>query len=328
MLVSKQITKVNVQSQAQERLLVKVVKQNEAASKILNNIEKIVVGISNDIKSGFHNINVELLKMNNMEGLEEVKELWIKRMNDLEKLIQNGGDNSSQQIENHMKKLEAVLTAKLIDLDVNSDGIKKELQLVRQQIIETNNLRLKGDIQSEEKLLTILNELKGLQKQLDRIEEITTKIFNGMEDNFSEIRQQLLQNSNSEGLTEIRDLWLKKLNDLDKVIQKSSNDNNQQVLIDNQMKKMEAMLNAKLIDLDLNISSMSPMLNEVKEKLHEVILDKKENKENSDIKYNSIMIELKGLQTQLIEVIHLEKENFQMLSQVINNYIFIFNILM
>jgi hypothetical protein len=314
MLLSRQINKVKVQTQAQERLLIKVVEQNEATATILNRVEKHVIGIGQGMKKGFSRIQQDLSNLNNLEGLEEVKELWAKKMNDLEKAIQTGGAESTKLIQNQMKKLEVMLSAKLLDLDVNDDEIQNELGIIRQQLIEANNSRLKGEAQSEERLNNILSELKSLHTQLDRVEQMTIRIFQSMEIGLNDVRKELLENSNREGLDELRELWLKKVSELEKAIHSSTN----QETFEKQMKKTEAMLNAKLLDLDLNISSLTPQLNDMKQQLHDVLVGMNQGVENSNERFGVMMLELKGLQTQLIEVVNLQKETAQNLSEVRN----------
>ena len=312
MLLSRQIHKVDDRSQAQERLLVKVVQQNDETVQILRRVEIVVTGISEGMKIGFQEIGSQLSDLKNPEGLEEVKELWLKKMSDLEKVIANGGENSSNLIEKQMKKLDAMFTAKLFDLDVSSEGIKGELQKIQQQLIEANDSRLRGETAAEEKLERILDEMKGLQSQLDRVEAMTVKIFTSMESGFSDIRKELLENSNSEGLVELRDLWLRKVSDLEKSL---SNGHSMEGL-ESQLKKMEVMMNAKLLDLDVNLASLSPQLSEVKQQLQGVLHGVHEGEENAQKRLAEMLSQLRGLQTDLVEVIRLQHENATHLQQV------------
>jgi hypothetical protein len=316
MLLSKQIHKVDDRSQAQERLLVKVVQQNEETVEILRRVEEVVVGIAAGMKGGFEDIRREL-SVTNVEGLEEVKELWIKKMADLDKAIATSGENSTKLIENQMKKLDAMFTAKLFDLDVPSEGIKAELQTIQKQLLEANIGRLNGEKNAEQRLVTIMTELKSLQTQLDRVEEMTTRIFTTMERGFGDIRKELLENANHEGLQELRELWLRKMNDLEKtLVMNGSNNSNGVELFEKQLKKMEMMINAKLLDLDLSISSISPQLNEVKQQLQEVLQGVHQGEENSQKKMDEMISELRGLQTELVEVIRLQSENSKNLAEV------------
>jgi hypothetical protein len=311
MLLSRQMSKVSDRSQAQERLLVKVVQQNQENSKILKRVEKVVNGISDGLKQSFASLSQEL-SQDNREGLEEVKELWAKKMTDLERVVLAGGEESTKQIEKQMKKLEAMLTAKLLDLDVGSDQIKEELKNLRRDLMETNESRLKGEASAEGKLNTILVEMKSLQSQLDRVEQLTLRIFNSLESGLGDIRKELLASSNGEGLEELKQLWLKKMGDLERTILARPTAGE----LEKQMKKIEAMLNAKLLDLEINVTSLSPQLKEMKAQIGEVMGGLQRGEKQSEKKMKEMMVELKSLQTQLIEVIRLQTESSQNLNEV------------
>jgi hypothetical protein len=308
------MSKVSDRSQAQERLLVKVVQQNQENSKILKRVEKVVNGISDGLKQSFASLSQEL-SQDNREGLEEVKELWAKKMTDLERVVLAGGEESTKQIEKQMKKLEAMLTAKLLDLDVGSDQIKEELKNLRRDLMETNESRLKGEASAEGKLNTILVEMKSLQSQLDRVEQLTLRIFNSLESGLGDIRKELLASSNGEGLEELKQLWLKKMGDLERTIL-SSEARPTAGELEKQMKKIEAMLNAKLLDLEINVTSLSPQLKEMKAQIGEVMGGLQRGEKQSEKKMKEMMVELKSLQTQLIEVIRLQTESSQNLNEV------------
>jgi 3-dehydroquinate dehydratase len=322
MLLSRQIHKVDDRSQAQERLLVKVVQQNEETVEILRRVEEVVIGIADGMKVGFNEIRQEL-SATNEEGLLEVKELWVKKMGDLEKAIATGGEQSTKLVESQMKKLEAMFTAKLFDLDVPCDGIKTELQAIQKQLIEANTARLNGEKSAEKRLETILTELKSLQTQLDRVEAMTTRIFQTMERGFADIRKELLENSNAAGLQELRELWLRKVSDLEKTLATSRNSDGASdamaiaEMMEKQLKKMEVMIDAKLLDLDLlSVSSISPQLDDVKQQLQEVLRSVHQGDRNSQKKLEEMMTDLRELQTELVEVIRLQGENSKNLTEV------------
>lgn len=320
MLLSRQIKSVSNNTQAQERLLVKVVQQNEETTKLLQRVEKVVIGITDGLKEGFSGLSKHLSETKE-EDLIEIKELWMKKMSELEKIIEIGGENSSQQIEKQMKKLDAMLSAKLLDLDINSDHIKLELQNIRQELVETNESRLRGEIASDTKLNTILSDLKSLQTQLDRVEQNTIQLFNSLEIGFDGIRRELSTNSEGlQGLNELQDIWMKKVKDLE--ISLSQNPTID--VLNNQMKKMEAMLNAKLVDLDIQTSNLSPQLQEMKKLMGDLLVEHRVGESESEKKMKEVMNELKGLQTQLVEVIHLQTETLNNLNEVCCFYIFIF----
>lgn len=317
MLLSRQIHKVDNRSQAQERLLVKVAQQSDETIEILKRVEVVVTGISDGMKLGFHEIRSQLSDLNNTEGLEEVKELWVKKMSDLERVIESGGENSSTLIEKQMKKLDAMFTAKLFDLDVASDGIKGELAEIQRQLLEANESRLRGETAAEATLQQILREMKGLQSQLDRVEALAVKIFTSMDAGFCDIRKELLENSNREGLAELKELWLRKVSDLEKTLLTSAPGGAGVEGVEKQLKKMEVMMNAKLLDLDLNLSNLSPQLSEVKQQLQGVLCGVQEGEENAQRRLAEMLSELRGLQTDLVEVIRLQHENATHLQQVL-----------
>jgi hypothetical protein len=313
MLLSRQLTKVSDRSQAQERLLVKVVQQNQEAAQIMHRVEKAVVGLSAGLKAGFVGISRELAE-SNQEGLAEMKELWVKKMSELERIVEAGGESSTKLIEKEMKKLDIVMSAKLLDMDVASDGISQELKQIRKELVEANESRLRGDGgAADSKLNTILTELKSLQQQLTRVEELTLRIFTSMETGFGSVRQELLASSNREGLEELKELWLKKMSDLEKTLLGGSCSED---AFDKQMKKIEAMVNAKLVDLDLSLSSLSPEFKEIKEQMRETLAATRQGDANAEKRMGAMMAELKGLQTQLVEVLQLQAESSQNLSQV------------
>jgi hypothetical protein len=328
MLLSKQMSKASDRSQAQERLLVKVVQQNQEASKILKRVEKAVNGISEGLKQSFSQLRQELTAHSEegISGLAEVKELWEKKIVELEKAVSSGGTESTKQIEKQMKKLEAMLTAKLLDLDVGSDQIKEELKSLRRDLIETNESRLRGEATAEGKMSLLLEEMKGLQRQLDRVEQLTLRIFNSLESGFTDIRKELLEggsDANREGLEELKQLWLKKMSDLEKTLLSTGGGGGGgagsgigERELEKQMKKIEAMMNAKLLDLEINMTSLSPQLSEMKRVLGEVLGGMRRGEEEGEKRMREVMSELKGLQTQLIEVIRLQAETSQNLNAV------------
>jgi GTPase SAR1 family protein len=311
MLLSKQLIKVSENSQAQERVLGKVVQQNQETIQILQRVEKAVDKLSVGLKEGFLGISREL-SQTNQEGLSELKELWVKKMSEVERIVEVGGANSTKLLEKEMKKLDVMLTAKLIDMDINSDGITQELKQIRKTLVDTNERRLKGESTSEAKLNTILTDLKSLHQQLDRVEQLSLQIFTGMETGFAIARQELLTSRNSEGLMELKELWLKKMSDLEKTLSGSCTED----VFDKQMKKIEVMLNAKLVDLDLNLSNMSPQLKEIKQQMRDVLTASRQGETKAEQRMGAMMTELKGLQTQLVEVIQLQAESAQNLNQV------------
>lgn len=309
MLLSRQIKRADDRSQAQERVLVKVVQQNQETLQTIQRVENSLALVSKALKDGFISLGQELSKVST-ESLEEVKELWNKKVCDLERAIQIGGETSTKQIEKDMKKLEALLAAKLLDLDIGADRITQELKQLRRELISSNESRLLGDAQAETTMIAILTDLKSLQLQLTRVEHVTTRIFRGMECGFADLRKELA--SNFEGLNEFKDMWMKKMMDLEKTLIETPTIE----AFEKQMKKIEALVNAKLLDLDASTITLSPQLLDMKQQLKDALVSYQAGQEKSDIKMKEVISELKSLQTQLSDVIHLQKENMQILNQV------------
>jgi hypothetical protein len=134
-----------------------------------------------------------------------------------------------------------------------------------------------------------------------------------MEAGFTSVRQELLASSNPEGLMELKDLWLKKMSDLERTLEGGVCT---EAVLDKQMRKIEAMLNAKLLDLDLSVSSMSPQFKEIQQQMQEVLTATRQGEANADQRMGAMLTELKSLQTQLTEVIELQALSSQNLSQV------------
>jgi chromosome segregation ATPase len=275
MLLANQVNKITVQAQAQERLLVKIIEQNVQTHQSLARVEEATFKISDQLQLGFAQIGTELSKVGNQEGLEELKEIWSSKMEALETLIQEEADTKS--MEKLMKKLEMMMDAKLLDLNLDSSMISQQLQQVQQQLTEAAQARERGEQHANEQLKQIVDGMKGLQLQLERVEQQVQRLFQYMDHQFDNIRNQL--GSNQQGLNELRQLWMKKLEEIEGSIHTlqqgqetanhMNNPNDFQASLEKQMKKFEAMLTAKLFDLDVENHSMKEQLVMVQKELVE-----------------------------------------------------------
>jgi len=226
MLLANQVNKITVQTQAHERMLVKIIDQNVQTHQSLERVEKVTTSTSDQLKYGFAKIRNELNKTGNLVGVEELKEIWVSKMEALETLIQEQGDTKS--MNKLMKKLELMMDAKLLDLNLDSSNISKQLQDVQFQLAEAALARERGDQHANEQLQQILQDMKGLEAHLERIEEQVTRLFQQMDKEFDNIRQQLT--SNSQGLNEIRQLWMKKLDEIESFLMTMQASNESQAL--------------------------------------------------------------------------------------------------
>jgi uncharacterized coiled-coil DUF342 family protein len=95
-----------------------------------------------DLKVEYRGIRDGLLSLNNGEGLCEVRELWMSRMQRLETLIQSTSCDESK-IAKEMKGLAKAFESKLFDLDEQLDaaGVVNELTKLRSELISIHNDR-------------------------------------------------------------------------------------------------------------------------------------------------------------------------------------------
>jgi hypothetical protein len=168
MLLSKQIT--GVPGHAPEKLLLKVLQQireraEPSPMSSPTEEEDDSNGTSGGLRKQFRCLRQELFETDR-EGLVELQELWTKKMTELEKLITRGGSGgreTTQKIEKQMKILDAMLSAKLLALDVESDSIKEELSTLREEMMETNESRLRGEPAAAGKLKSLVEEMKSFR---------------------------------------------------------------------------------------------------------------------------------------------------------------------
>eukprot|EP01038_Epipyxis_sp_PR26KG_P004126 gene4126-5880_t len=315
MLIANQVNKITVQVQAQECMLVKIIDQNIQTHESLERVEKATFKINEQLKIGFADISRELREVGNEEGLQELKTIWNSKMEVLETLIRDG---DTKTIEKLMKKLEMLMNANLIDLNLDSSEIIRQIQEVQKQLTEAAHARDRGEQHAQEQLQQILQEMKGLQFQLDRVELQVQRLFEQMDMQFHNIRNQL--QTNYQGLLEIRTLWMKKVEELEVMlsnIQSNQNDQNKilitnqkefQSILEKQIKKFELMMDAKLFDLDIENHSMRDHILSIQTELLEAEKLRQLDAIEGSKRWNMVFTELKCMQTKLMEIVYLQKE--------------------
>ena len=279
----------------------------KVVEKQINPVFEELKRIRNDLSGlskGFGDIRDEMMKLNNEEGLKKVKEEWLNRMTRLEGLIKSSNCDE-KKLSQEMRNLERSLLLKIEDLNMGNkfESIETlmiaELVKVKEELIEANKDRLRGEVETEEKIVLILEELKSIQSQLNRVEEKVNNIFKTMENTFCEIRKELVESSKKEELKELRDLWVESVYKLEELVMSRDKSNGSN--ISDLMDEIEIMMDDKLLDLDLKILSISPQLDDVKQQLQEVLGEIERGEENSENKMKLLLDELKSLQNQLTE---------------------------
>jgi hypothetical protein len=295
----------------------------------LDRVEGSLSQLTQQLSGVLVDIREELLlqaKTGSNEALAEIKEMWGTRMDNLERVIESSSENTEAMIKREMKGLEVKLVSKVhqLEMSVDPERMQMELSKVCQELIAANRGRMEGDEASAQKLDQILSEMRDLQSQLDRVEEKMTQFFGSLTQSLNSVQHELQAKGNTEGLNELRELWVGRMDELEDLIRcqrQSSNGNGNPVTnaatapvvlsdaaIEKVMKKMDAMLSEKLFDFELSIDSLTPQLTEMKQQLLGVAAGVREGNELSQKRMDSMMLELKGLQTQFVEVIRLQNE--------------------
>lgn len=165
MLLSKKISEVS--SHPPEKLLLKVLQQiQEPIEPTCSPIEdEDFIGTSVGLRKLFRSLRQELNETDPQE-LRELHGLWMKKMTELEKVISKGGRESTQKIRKGMKILALMLTSALSALDIETDPFTKELSVLREEMMMTNESHLRGEPGAQGKLRSLLEEMKSLQTQL------------------------------------------------------------------------------------------------------------------------------------------------------------------
>jgi hypothetical protein len=253
----------------------------------------------------------------NEEALAELREMWRSGMKNLERAISSSSENVEALIKDEMEDLELKLDAQLTELDSeNSERLVTELSKVRNELISANRGRLEGDETSAQKLDQILSEMRSLQSQLDRVEEKMTQFFGNLTKSLSSVQQELQAKGNSEGLQELRELWLGRMGELEDLI-----DGGSAVVSEAAIEKLVTKIDKRLKERFRHFkitafSDITPQLTEVKQQLLEVAAAVREGDKKSEQRMESMLVELKGLQTQFVEVILLQTELSENLDEV------------
>jgi GTPase SAR1 family protein len=288
----------------------------------LDRVEGSLNQLTQHLSGVFVEIRDELASKKNVAALESMKEVWMTRMDGLERAIRSSSENGDAVIARHLEELDAKITSKIynLDMDVDPDRLSRELCRVRDELINANRGRLQGDQGSALKLDQILFEMRGLQSQLGRVEEKMTHFFGELNQSLRGIREELRSNGNDEGLMELREFWIVRMNELEMICR--SNADASEAAIEKHMKKLSANIKDRLIDFGVPISHLTPQLNEMKRQLQSVLVGVREGNEQSATNFEVMMLEMKSLQTQFVEVIRLQSELTVNLNEV--HYLFRF----
>jgi hypothetical protein len=285
----------------------------------LDRVEGSLAQLTQQLFGVLVEIREELLQAktnSNEEALTELRDLWGTRMDNLERAISSSSENAEALIRREMKGLELKIVSKLCDLEVSMDPQRMvtELGKVRDELISGYRGRLEGDEASAQKLDQILSDMRSMQSQLDRVEEKMTQFFGNLTQCLGSVQQELQAKGNSEGLQEFRELWLGRMGDLENLICQSSDPSGSDSLavseaaIEKLVTKLDIKLSEKLFDFELSVENLTPQLAEVKQQLLGVAAGVREGDKKSQQQMESMMVELKGLQTQFVEVIRLQTE--------------------
>jgi GTPase SAR1 family protein len=289
----------------------------------LDRVEGSLSQLTQQLSGALVEIREELLlqaKMSsNEEALTELKEMWRSGMDNLERAIRSYSQKAEKMITEAMTGLELDLDAKLTDLDCNNaERFVSELSKVREELIAANRGRMEGDEASAQKLDQLLSEMRGLQSQLDRVEEKMTQFFGNLTQSLSCVQQELQAKGNSEGLKELRELWVGRIGELETLIRSQSQSGDGNVTsgaaasdadLEKLIKKLDKNLKARFHHFKMAaLSNITPQLTEIKQQLLGVAAGVREGDEQSQKRMDSMLLELKGLQTQFVEVIRLQNE--------------------
>jgi hypothetical protein len=296
--VAKLGTNVMRSSQAQARLLVKVVEQNEVQATILGRVEQQVASFSPaDLKATFAELSNEFKTLSSVDK-QEMRDIWSRNMIELGEIVRENQEETSAKLTTHMRQWEQSLATKLTRLDVNAEKVLKRVQDVKEQLVQAAEARKNGDEQAEQHLQLILAEFNQLRTQLDRVEQVSGKILSDLGGGLVAVRKQLEENE--EGLAAFKSLWVKKVKDLEVAI--DSGGENLVAVIEKCMKNTEKLIAVYLDDLDLDKDALHDQLQDIKLQLCSAAEDRVQGEKRADDRLNLIMSELKELHLQLDRV--------------------------
>ena len=144
-----------------------------------------------------------------------------------------------------------------------------------------------------------------MHSQLNRIEDMTKEICSALKSSFQDIKATL--KDNEKGLKTLQDTWVKKVGDLETVILKSTAASKED--LEKEFHKFELKISAVLEDDcdsdDQVLEAISAQLADVKQQLVEAAVARQNGDEEAVKRTQSIIAELKGVQTQLLDVVQL-----------------------
>jgi len=293
-------------------------KANQATMLLqLDRVEGALSQVLQQLSGVFVDIRAELLQMSKgTEGdLAEMREMWRTGMDGLETAIRSSSENAEAAIEEHLTGLELDLDLKLSELgSANSDRLVEELGRVREELLAANRSRLQGDEAASRKLDQILSEMRSLQTQLDRVEATMNQYFGALSESLGTVQTELQSKGNSDGLKELRDIWVSKMGALETICLSNAAAN--EAAIEKHLNLLDKQLKKEFFDLKVSVKNVSPQLGELKKQLVETVSAMRDGDEESKKRYDSMMAELKGLQTQFVEVIRLQREVSTKLDEV------------
>jgi GTPase SAR1 family protein len=289
----------------------------------LNRVEASVTHLSDQLTNVFLDIQEEFRRWNE-EGLREIREVWGTRVDNLERLLlRSSKDDLEVLIKRELKGLELQLDEKLTDMEsMNAERLMIEFRSLSNELMSASLGRQQGDETSAQKLDQMLLQMRVIQNQMDRVEEKMTQFVANFADCLSVVKGELLANGHSNGLKELREFWMEKMSDLENLIHQknahpnSSNGSLSEETIEKLVRKIDKKLKVRFHHFDLSVSEMTPQLMDMKAQLLGLVTGINAGDLKSEKRFESVMGELKELQTQLVESIHLQEELSQNLNQV------------
>jgi GTPase SAR1 family protein len=223
-------------------------------------------GLQNSMEGltrGLKEVRGSLLGSGDEAGWVQLQELWANRMTGLEALVLSTSCDEASIVK-EMKKMEAALTAKLIDLDLGPERVVGEVSKLREEIVSINQARVAGKGEAEEKLKKLFEEVKAVRSQLDRVESTVAALSTSLRLSFDEVRVSLQSLNNEEGITELKEMWTKRMVSLEALVRSTTCD---EATIIKEIKKIEAVLTSKLLDLDLGPERVVGELSKLREEI-------------------------------------------------------------
>lgn len=150
-----------------ERRLQEVMSELKTLNVKLDRVEAVVQRIFVGLQSGFDDVRSQLAS--NSEGLAEIRDLWEKKMTELEKTVKATGEISEQKLGLLFDKMEKKFVATLFDLDLDPSLLNNQLNEVKTQLTAACSALQRNEERADETLATMMTELKGLRAQLTEV---------------------------------------------------------------------------------------------------------------------------------------------------------------